>query len=103
MRFGSIVLTVAVEELFVGSGSSSNAVTEAVLETVPGAEGTFSTRLIVAPPPFASVPSVQVTVVVPLHDPCDDVADTNVDPEGTTSVMTTLLALPGPLLTTWML
>jgi hypothetical protein len=96
-----MVLIVDVEELFAGFGSTSTAVTVAVLDTAPGGvDVVVSTRLIVALPPFANAPTAHDTVVVPLQDPCDGVAETNVVPAGSTSVTTTLLAAPGPLLTT---
>jgi hypothetical protein len=58
------------------------------------------TRVIVALAPLAIVPKLQVTVPVPLHDPCDGVAETNVSPDGSTSVTTAAVALLGPALLT---
>jgi hypothetical protein len=94
------VFIVDVDELFAGFGSVCVAVTVTVLDTGPGVDEVVSTRLIVALPRFANVPIAQDTVVVPLHDPCDGVAETNVVPAGSTSVTTTLLAALGPLLAT---
>lgn len=97
---GSMVVIVDVEELFAGFGSGSDAATVAVLDMAPGVEEVFSTRVIVALPPVANAPTAHDTVVVPLQDPCDGVAETNVAPAGRTSVTTTPLAALGPLLTT---
>ena len=88
------------KELLAGFGSVCVADTVAVLDTTPGVDAVVSTRVIVALPPFDNVPTAQDTVVVPLHDPWDGVAETNVVPAGRVSVTTTLFALPGPLLTT---
>jgi hypothetical protein len=96
----AMVLIVEVEELLAGFGSICVAVTVAVLDTVPGVDGVVSTRLIVALPPLANAPAAHVTVVATLQDPCDGVAETSVVPAGRTSDTTTLLAAPGPLLTT---
>lgn len=45
----------------------------------------------------ASVPMLQVMVVVPVQVPCVDVAETSVTPPGKGSVTTTLVATDGPL------
>lgn len=45
----------------------------------------------------ASVPILQVTVVVPVQVPCVEVAETSVIPLGNGSVTTTLVATEGPL------
>ena len=91
-------MIVDVEELFAEFGSDDVAVTVAVLDTWPGVDAVVSTRVIVALPGFANVPIAQDTVVVPLHDPCDGVAETNVVPAGSTSVTTTptSAAMPRP-------
>ena len=91
---------VDVEELFAGFGSTSAAVTVAVLDIGPGVDEVFTTRLMRALPPFANPPSAHDRAVVPLDDPCDGVAETNVVPVGSASVTTTLLCGAGPLLTT---
>src|SRR5260370_39369718 len=50
--------------------------------------------------PMASVPKVQLTVVVPVQVPWLGVADTNLSPAGRTSVTVTPVELDGPLLAT---
>src|SRR3954462_15978856 len=50
--------------------------------------------------PLVSVPMAQVTVPVPLHDPCEGMAETNVVPAGRVSVTVTPLAASGPLFMT---
>ena len=47
--------------------------------------------------PAASVPRLQVTVVVPEQLPCDEVADTNVVPLGSVSVTVTPVAAVLPV------
>ena len=62
-------VTVEVLLLFAGFVSGLAEVTVAVLETVPGVGGSCRTSEMVAEAPLASVPRLQVTVVVPLHVP----------------------------------
>ena len=45
-------------------------------------------------------PRLQVTVVVPLHEPCVGVAEVNLTPAGKSSVSVTFEAGEGPLLVT---
>ncbi|MEK6371999.1 MAG: hypothetical protein AABO58_04830 [Acidobacteriota bacterium] len=52
-------------------------VTDAVFETGPGVDGSVITSEIVAEPPLAIVPRLQVTVDVPLQIPWLGVAETN--------------------------
>src|SRR5687768_9763081 len=88
--------------LLSGVGSSSGVLaTVAVLANVPKAGGVM-TSVIVAVPPLAIAPRVQVTVVVPEQLPCDGVAETNVVPAGRMSVTTTFDAVSGPALLTVM-
>ena len=47
--------------------------------------------------PAASVPRLQLTVVVPVQVPCDAVADTNVTPAGSVSVTVTFVAAVFPV------
>ena len=49
-----------------------------------------------APAPFASVPRSHVTVAVPLHEPTVVLDETNVAPDGSTSVTVTPAAASGP-------
>jgi len=90
---------VTVEEalLFDGFGSIvvAAAVTVAVFVTGPADEGRVTVRVNVAEAPLASVPALQVMVVVPLHAP-PGVADWNVVPGGRTSVTVTAVAVLGP-------
>lgn len=62
----------------------------------------FTTSEMLTVAPGATVPTLQMTVVVPEHDPADGVADTNVVLAGTTSVTDTFGALDGPLFVTGM-
>jgi hypothetical protein len=77
--------------------------TVAVLETVPDVLGLLTTSTTVATPLAARVPREQVTVLVPEQDPCDAVAETNVVPDGTTSVTVTFVARLAPVFVTTML
>ena len=93
----------AVDVLFSGAGSVAAEETVAVLEMIVPAvnpEPVWTTREIVAFPPFAIVPRLQVTVAVPLHDPAEGVAETNVTPAGSVSDTLTLVAALGPALFT---
>ena len=96
---GSAV-TVAVLLLFARFVSVFVIATVAVFETDPPATGSVTFNAIVAEAPAASVPSVQVTVVVPVQVPCEGVAEPNVAPGGSTSVTTALDPMPGPALVT---
>ena len=62
----------------------------------------FTTSEMLTVAPGATVPTLQVTVVVPEHDPADGVADTNVVLAGTASVTDTFGASDGPLFVTGM-
>ena len=53
--------------------------------------------VIVALAPFARPPSEQVTVDVPLHEPCVGIAETNEEPAGSVSVTVTPVAAERPL------
>ena len=86
-----------------GVGLSSAELADAVFAMVPLVAVTFTVRATVAVAAFASVPRLQVTVVVPEHEPWLGVAETNDTPAGRTSVTTTLVAALGPLLSTEML
>jgi len=97
---GSTVVIVNVEELLAGFASTCFAVTVAVLVTVPGDEDDFTTRLIVAVAPVANTGRAHDTVAVPVHDPRDGVAETNVVPAGRMSVTTMPVAVPRPVLRT---
>ena len=53
--------------------------------------------LTVATPPWAILPRLQITVVVPLHGlPCVGVAETKVTPPGKVSFTVTAVAGDGP-------
>ena len=52
--------------------------------------------VIVAEPPLAIAPRLQVTVAPPVHDPCVVVAESNVVPRGTASETVTPWASDGP-------
>ena len=88
-----------VKELFSAFGSGVVEVTLAVFVSVPDVVA-VTTRVIVAVAALFIVPSVQVTVVVPVQVPTEGVADTNVAPVGNTSVIVTAVAARGPLLVT---
>ena len=91
----TVIVEVAV--LFAGFGSAvvAAALTVAVFVIGPGVEGSVTVRVNVAEAPLASVPALQVMVVVPLHAP-PGVADWNVVPGGRTSVTVTAEAVLGP-------
>src|SRR5207237_4371697 len=61
---------------------------------------TSAWSVVVAFAPLRSLPSVHVTVVVPLHEPCDGVALTNCSPAGSGSITTTFVAVDGPAFAT---
>lgn len=85
-----------VDELLGRLGSLVAELTVAEFETEPLVAETVTTSTTVAFAPFARVPREHVTVVVPEHVPWDGVAETNVIPAGSASVMTTLVAALGP-------
>jgi len=96
-------VVVAVAESFDGSGSLTPELAVAVLErtvaaVTPGPTCTVTVTL--ADPPFTSAPRLQLTVVVPVHDPCDATADTKEVPAGTGSVSVTFGASDGPVFET---
>ena len=94
---GTVTVAVEVAPLLAKLMSVVALVTVAVLETVVP-ELTCITRVMVGEPPAATRPSVQVTVTVPLQEPCDGVAETNVVFAGRTSVTVTPDAAFGPRL-----
>jgi len=102
---GTTISSDAVELLFAALESVLVDVTVAVFEMeVVGArpDAVRATRVMVGVAPGATVPRVQVTVVVPLQLPVEGVADTNVRLAGRTSVTVTPLAVLGPALPTVM-
>ena len=91
------IVVVAVAVLFAGLGSAVTAETEAVFVRLPLAAGeTVTTMSIVALAPPGKMPSAQLIVVVPEHDPLLGVADTSVTPAGRESVTVTPLVVDGP-------
>jgi hypothetical protein len=88
-------VVVAVALLLFEVGSEVAAETVAVFLRVPLVEGltTMSTPA-VAPP--GKIPRLQISVVVPEHDPTLGVADTSVAPAGRVSVTVTPLVVEGP-------
>jgi hypothetical protein len=101
---GGVVVTVAVavEVLFAGFGSGVVEEAVAVLATVPDVLGLLTTSWTVATPLAGTVPREQLMVPVPVQDPCDDVAETNVVPAGRVSLTVTLAARLGPAFATAM-
>lgn len=98
-------VVVADAELLALFGSVAGEVADAVLVTTvpPGVvEPSFTTSEMLTVAPGATVPTLQVTVVVPEHDPAAGVAETYVVFAGTTSVTDTFGALDGPLFVTGM-
>jgi len=91
-------LPVAVELLFAGTPSVSFAETVAVFDSGPVAL-TEPWMVMVTLAPLAIVPTAQVTVVVPLHEPCVDDAESKVKLAGSGSETATPVAVPGPWLT----
>src|ERR1700722_9469402 len=79
----------AVAELFVATGSVVVDVSLTTFVSVVAVEGDVTLIVTVALVPFVIVPTVQVTVEVPLQLPCEDVAEINVVPAGSGSVSTT--------------
>jgi hypothetical protein len=93
----TVVEVVAV--LLEGIGSGVLEVTLTVFVSVPAAAG-VTTIVMVAVAPFAKVPRVQVTVVVPEQVPTEVDEETKLAPAGNTSVTDTLWAASGPPLET---
>ena len=89
----TVVEVVAV--LLEGIGSGVVDVTLTVFVSVPAAVG-VTMMVMVAVAPFAKVPRLQVTVVVPEQVPTDVDEETKVAPAGNTSVTDTLWAESGP-------
>jgi hypothetical protein len=94
-----LTVVVVVKELFRAFGSGVVEATLAVFVSVPDVVA-VTTRVIVAVAALFIVPSVQVTVVVPLQVPTVEAADTKVAPVGSASVVVTAFAVSGPLLVT---
>src|SRR5438874_292918 len=97
----AVVRTVvpSVTVLFAELGSASVPVTLAVLVRTPAAVG-LTLIVTVALAPLARLPTAQVNVVVPLHEPWLAEADTKLTPAGSESVSVTPVAADGPLLRT---
>ena len=96
---GVPIVVSKVTELSFVSGSVSLAVTLAVFDNCPADCG-CTTMFTIANEPLGKLPRLQVTVLLPLHDPWVGVADTNVIPDGRLSVTTTFVAGDGPLFVT---
>src|SRR3989442_15271984 len=91
-----------VAELSLVSGSDSVAVADAVL--LSWAVDCGVTRMLaVAELPVARLPKLHVRVVVPEHEPCVGLAETNVTPAGRGSVKIAFVAGDGPMLVTTIL
>jgi hypothetical protein len=101
--WAAVTVTVYVEVLLARFESRVSEATVAVLATVPDVLGLLTTSVIVAEPRAARVPREQLTVLVPVQDPCDGVAETNVVPAGRMSPTTTFAAGLGPAFVTVML
>jgi hypothetical protein len=97
MVHGLVLLTVMFTEAvaFAGVGLVSFSATLAVLVIRP-ATAAVAVRVMEAFAPLASVPRLQVTVVVPVQVPWLGVADTKVRPAGSTSVTVTPVEFDGP-------
>jgi len=91
---------VYVERLLAVFGSGVVETTVAVLSNDPDELGLVMTSVIVAEPPEAIVPRLQVTV--PMLEVQGDVAETNVLPAGRMSVTVTPAAEAGPAFVTTM-
>src|SRR5262245_2066795 len=96
---GCVVVAVALSFAVLSLGVPA---TVAVLVKVRGLvvvlAGTDTTIVTVAElAPAASVPRLQVTVVVPVQLPCDGVAETSVTPAGSGSVTVTFVAAVFPV------
>ena len=84
------------------SGSDSVAFADAVLLSCPVDCGV--TRILaMAELPTARLPKLQVTVVVPEHEPCVGLAETKVIPAGSVSVIIEFVAGDGPMFVTTIL
>jgi hypothetical protein len=94
-----VIVTTAVELLFAGFGSASVAETVAVFDTDP-VGGALIASVTVTVEPEVIVPTLQVTVVVPVQLPCVDEAEEKVVPAGSASATATFVAVLGPLLCT---
>src|SRR6266478_2884495 len=94
-------VTVILAEAFAGVGLVSFSVTVAVFVIEPAAVA-VTTKETEAVAPFARVPKLQVTVVVPVQMPWLGVTETNARPAGRTSVNVTPVEFAGPLLVTAM-
>src|SRR5581483_9332933 len=94
----TVVVTEA--ELLAGVGSGSVAVRLAALVTEGAAIACGLTTIVaVAFAPLANDPRLQVTVPLACeHEPWLELAETKLTVSGKTSVMSTLVAPPGPLL-----
>jgi len=91
-----------VTELSLKSGSDSVALADAVL--LSGTVDCGVTRMLaMAELPTARLPKLQVTVVVPEHEPCVGLAETNVTPAGRVSVNIVFVAGDGPRFVTTIL
>src|SRR5271156_4157462 len=95
----TVVMTVA--ELLAVLGSGLVEVTLTVFVSVAAAVGSTTMLMVSMGASLLRLPRLQVTVVVPAHEPLEGVAETRVTPAGSTSVTVTFVALTsGPLLTT---
>jgi hypothetical protein len=94
-----LTMVVALEVSSAGVGSGSVAETLAEFVIVPLAVAVAEMAMF-ALPPFAIVPSAQVTVLLPLQVPCEGNALTKLVPAGSVSVTTALVAEIGPLFVT---
>lgn len=101
MRAASSTVTVDVLLSLPATVSGLVVVTVAVFESEPGVFG-VTVSVIVTDADAASVPMVQVTVDVPLQEPCDVVTEPKVTLPGRTSVIVTPKAVEGPLFVTTM-
>jgi hypothetical protein len=91
-----VTFVVADAVLFAGFESVVG-VTVALLVMLPAAVA-CATIVIVADPPASSVPTEHITVAVPEHVPCVEVAETKAVPAGKESVTATPFAVRGPRL-----
>jgi hypothetical protein len=98
----AVTFVLAVELLLPGVGSEVVADTVAVFERLATVFA-VTTRAIVGDAPALTVPRLQVTVLVPEHEPTEGVAETKVVPAGSVSLTVTPAALLGPEFVTVML
>src|SRR5882762_6003754 len=94
-----VTVMVAEAVAFAGVGFVSFSVTVAVFVIEPAIVA-VTARDTEAVAPFARVPRLQATVVVPVQVPWLGVEETNMRPAGSTSVNVTPVELDGPLLVT---